>query len=145
MTTIFQALTDDHERQRTLAGELLATTGDSEDRRRLFAELKLELSAHAKYEERHFYIPLMEADLTQEKARHSVAEHKELDDLVERLEGYELSAPQWLQTARELADRLEHHLTEEEREVFPLAGRVLTDDQKAGLADDYREAMAGER
>ncbi len=139
--TIFEALRADHDTQRTLADLLVKTEGDSDGRNELFDKLKLELSAHAAAEERYFYVPLMEVDLTQESARHSVAEHKELDDFVEQLEGYDMSSSQWLQTAKELADRLLHHLEEEEKEVFPVAGKALTDDQKDSLADEYRADM----
>lgn len=141
MTTIFEALRDDHETQRTLASLLIETEGDSDGRRELFDRLKAQLTAHAAAEERYFYVPLMEHDLTQEKARHSVAEHKELDDFVERLEGYDRSSSQWLSTARELHDRLIHHLDEEEKEVFPVAGTALGDAEKTELADSYRSDM----
>lgn len=145
MTTIFEALRADHDVQRALIGDLVETTGAEDRRRDLFAQLVDELAAHANAEERHFYAPLMEHDQTQDKARHSVAEHKELDDYIERLQSYEMTAPQWLQTAEKLADRLVHHLDEEEHEVFQVAGKVLDDDQKTGLADAYREQMDDER
>jgi len=139
--TIFEALRDDHEIQRTLIGILVDTHGDSNGRREIFHKVRRELRAHAAAEERYFYVPLMESDTTQDQARHSVAEHKELDDYLEQLEQYDRTAPQWLVTARQLADRLIHHLDEEETEVFPVAGRVLSDDDKAKLAEDYRADM----
>ena len=139
--TIFEALRADHDKQRTLIDLVTKTEGASDGRKELFARLKAELTAHASAEERYFYVPLMEQDLTQEKARHSVAEHKELDDYVEQLEGYDLSSSQWLITARELAHRLEHHLDEEEKEVFPVAGRALPDEQKVALGAAYRADM----
>ena len=77
-----------------------------------------------------------------ETARHSVAEHKDLDDFVERLDATAMDSPGWLQIARQLAERLEHHLREEEQDVFPLAGRALTSAQKQSLARDYRGMMA---
>lgn len=140
-TTIFEALTDDHEFQRQLVDRLVETTGDSVERTRLFEQLRAELEAHAAAEERYFYVPLMDDDLTQEKARHSVAEHKELDDYVEQLESYDRDAAQWLLTARELHHRLHHHLEEEEREVFQMAGKVLSDRQQQELATNYRQMM----
>lgn len=145
MSNIFEALRKDHDTQRDLIAELVTTTGDSPERRDLFARLKVELETHAMAEERHFYVPLMEHDATQEKARHSVAEHKELDDFVEALEAYDMSGPQWLQTARDLEHRLLHHLEEEEREVFQMAGKVLTDSAKSDLADQYSTAMTSRR
>ncbi|MEZ5244899.1 MAG: hemerythrin domain-containing protein [Acidimicrobiales bacterium] len=143
--TIFEALREDHERQRRLIGELLDTTGASEAREASFEELKDELSAHAVHEERQFYVPLMGDDLTQEMARHSVAEHKELEDFIEQLDGYDMSAPQFLVTARELEHRLLHHLREEEQEVFQLAGKALDDIEKQALATAYRAGMAEAR
>jgi hypothetical protein len=141
MVTIFEALRDDHERQRDLVGRLLDTEGDSDERRKIFDELKIELEAHAGAEERFFYIPLMEHDLTQDKARHSVAEHKELDDFVEQLDEYDMTAPQWIVTARELAHRLTHHLDEEEHEVFQIAGKALNETQKGELGASYQGDM----
>lgn len=138
---IFEALRSDHERQRDLVDRLLRTEGASDERKDLFERLTTELEAHAGAEERHFYVPLMEHDLTQEKARHSVAEHHELDELVEQLEAYDMSGPQWIQTARDLAHRLVHHLDEEEHEVFQVAGKALTEQQKIDLADDYADDM----
>lgn len=139
--TIFEAIRDDHQTQRTLIDLLVKTEGDSDGRVDLFDRLKRELTAHAAAEERYFYVPLMEVDLTQEHARHSVAEHKELDDFVEKLEGYDMGGSQWLQTAKELEERLLHHLEEEEKEIFPVAGKALTDEQKNSLANEYRSDM----
>ncbi|MEZ5295181.1 MAG: hemerythrin domain-containing protein [Ilumatobacteraceae bacterium] len=111
----------------------------------MFDRLKRELEAHAGAEERFFYVPLMEHDLTQDKARHSVSEHKELDDFVEQLEEYDMSGSQWIQTAREMVHRLTHHLDEEEQEVFQLAGKALSDQEKQSLADEYQGDMERRR
>jgi len=143
--TIFDALRDDHETQRTLLATLLETSGESDGRVELYTRLKRELEAHAAAEERYFYVPLLEHDLTQDEARHSVAEHKELDDFIEALDGYQMDGSQWIRTARELGERLTHHLDEDEHEVFQLAGRVLSDAEKTGLAAEYRADMERHR
>ena len=130
---------------RTLIDILVDTTGDSDGRNEIFEKLQRELEAHAGAEERHFYVPLMEVDLTQEKARHSVAEHKELDDYVEKLREYDMSGPQWIQTAKELRERLLHHLEEEEVEVFPVAGKALSEEQKEELGSSYEDDMSRRR
>jgi hypothetical protein len=143
--TIFEALRADHEIQREFIDLLVDTVGDSDERTEVFVNLRRELQAHAAAEERYFYVPLMESDTTQDKARHSVAEHKELDDFVEQLEQYDMGGSQWLQTARELRERLLHHLDEEEHEVFQVAGKVLSDADKRQLADDYASDMRRHR
>ena len=51
---IFEALREDHERQRDLMSCLEKTEGDDEHRDALFRELKKELAMHAAMEEKHF-------------------------------------------------------------------------------------------
>ena len=138
---IFEALRHDHDKQRELVDALIQTHGDTTERHALMNELKTELEDHAKFEERFFYNPLMCDDLTQEKARHSVAEHHEIDELIEQLEDTKMSSSAWLKTAKKLNELVHHHLSEEEREVFQLAGKALTEDQKETLATRYNKAM----
>lgn len=139
--TIFDAIREDHEKQRTLISLLLKTSGDSEGRSELFGRLKAELSRHAIAEERCFYVPLMESDSTQEKARHGVAEHHELDELVEQLEETDPSSSGWLATAKKLKEKLIHHLDEEEQEFFQIAGKILAEEEKVSLAKKFHEEL----
>ncbi|WP_372982681.1 hemerythrin domain-containing protein [Marinobacter sediminum] len=139
--TIFEELRADHDKQREMIDQVLATSGASEERDRLFLNLKKQLEDHALAEERYFYVPLMTFDATQEKARHSVAEHHELDELIEALSDAEQDSSAWLAHAKNLAHKLLHHLEEEEKEVFPNAGKILGDDEKSSLGADYRKEM----
>jgi len=138
---IFEALREDHEKQRTLLDILVKTHGDSEGRHELFDRVKRELETHAAAEERHFYSPLMEHDITQEKTRHSVAEHHEIDECIKKLEETDYSSSAWVSYARELHDLVIHHLDEEEHQVFQLAGKALSENEKTSLATEYRQEM----
>ena len=138
---IFEAIREDHEKQRTLVDLLVKTHGDSEGRNELFARLKRELHVHEDAEERFFYKPLISADLTQDKARHGIAEHHEIDELIEKLEDTEMSSSAWKGYAEKLRDKVLHHLDEEEHQIFQMAGKVLKDNQKTELAKSYRGAM----
>ena len=138
---IFEALRQEHEIQRNLVAKLVETHGDTQERKKIFEQLKHELKIHADAEERHFYIPLIKKDLTQEKARHSVAEHHEMDELIEQLEDTEMDASNWLKIAKELEHKVIHHLDEKEQEVFQMAGKALTDNQKTSLASDYNKEI----
>ena len=122
MATIFEELRKDHDKQRTLVDLVVKTKGDSEGRRELLDNLRKALQSHESAEEKHFYVPLMQADLTQEKARHSIAEHHEMDELLDELEQTDFSSSGWLATAEKLRERVLHHLDEEEHEVFQMAG-----------------------
>jgi len=138
---IFEALRIDHDKQRKLISQLTETEGKSEQRQALYETLKQQLNDHAVAEERNFYISLMEDDMTQEKSRHSIAEHHQMDQYIEQLDATPMDSPQWLKIAKDLQHKLLHHLEEEEQEVFQLAGKVLSANQKSELAERYRESM----
>ncbi|MEB8431815.1 hemerythrin domain-containing protein [Cocleimonas sp. KMM 6892] len=142
---IFEALRKDHDVQRKIADAIIETHGDTSKRDEIFSDLKTELKAHAVAEERHFYIPLMEHDLTQEKSRHSVAEHHEIDEMIEKLEETDYSSSAWLVEAKKLQHRIHHHLDEEEQEVFQMGGKVLSDKEKTDLASEYDKEMTSQK
>lgn len=142
---IFEALRVSHATQRTLADHLVDTQGDSPERRSLFKELKQELAAHAAAEERFFYVPLIAHDMTQEPSRHGIAEHHQMDKLVEELEATDFSSPAWVASARALRHKIYHHLEDEEKSVFQLAGKVLGEREKLTLAKDYEGEFVSQR
>ena len=138
---IFEALRIDHDKQRELIGQLTDTEGNSEQRQLLYKQVKQQLFDHAVAEERYFYVPLLKDDMTQEKSRHSIAEHHQLDEFIEQLDSTPMDSPQWLKIAKDLRHKLLHHLEEEERQIFQLAGKVLTSAEKKELAEHYRNLM----
>ncbi len=139
---IFEALRLSHETQRALASQILHTQGDSPDRNRLYRELKHELAAHAAAEERCFYSPLIAFDETMAQARHGMAEHHEMDELVNELNKMEFSSSGWIVHFKKLHDKVYHHLEDEEHAIFQLAGKVLPEAQKLSLAKDYETEFA---
>jgi hypothetical protein len=134
---IFEALRVSHQHQRELCARLLASEAASPDQKRIFLELRRELLAHETAEERCFYVPLFEHDATVDAARHAIAEHHQMDEMVEGLEQMKPASQQWRDCAVKLCDKIEHHLTEEEHKFFQEAGKVLTEAQKTGLAKEY--------
>ncbi|RED43025.1 hemerythrin HHE cation binding domain-containing protein [Winogradskyella eximia] len=142
---IYEAIRIDHNIQRDLLGKLTETTGDSDERKEIFKKLKKELVLHANAEERHFYKPLIPSDMMQEHARHGIAEHHEIDELIEQLEDTEMDSSAWLKIAKDLKHKVEHHLEDEEHTFFQLSGKILTDKQKEELATKYNAYMDSNR
>ena len=135
--TIFEALRQSHDVQRQLCASLLETVGDSPERQSIFQELKAVLTSHAAAEERYFYRPLMDQDGGMQISRHAIAEHHEVDELIEQLDETEMSSPGWLAAAKKLSEKVHHHLLEEEHGFFQQAGKLLTDTEKNRLAKEY--------
>lgn len=134
---IFERLTIDHARQRDLSGRIMETSGDTRERRELFRLFKDELDAHALAEEQTFYAEIMVVPEGTEIARHSVAEHKELDDLVQELCDLEMSSGGWIHKFSRLRDRVLHHVNEEEADVFPLAKSLIETGKAKELAGHF--------
>ncbi|ANH59061.1 MULTISPECIES: hemerythrin domain-containing protein [Dokdonia] len=142
---IFEAIRNDHDIQRDLCDRLTSTSGKSSDRKQLWKALKEELEIHADAEERHFYSPLIHNDMMQEHARHGIAEHHEMDELIEKIDDTDMDSPAWLTYAKQLCEKVEHHLEDEEHTFFQLAGKVLSENQKTDLATAYQDAMKERR
>lgn len=141
---IFEAIRKDHDIQRSLCDKLVDTSGDTKDRKKIWDALKNELQSHADAEERYFYVPLIEIDMTQEHARHGVAEHHEMDELIEKMDDTEMSSPAWLTYAKQLREKVYHHLEDEEHTFFQLAGKVLSKTKQDELEKEYRQHMTSE-
>ena len=142
---IFEAIRKDHDIQRELLDKLVETSGDTKTRYSLFKKLKHELEIHANGEERHFYKPLIPVDMMQEHARHGIAEHHEIDELVEKLEKTDQDSSAWLKIAKNLKEKVEHHLEDEEHTFFQLAGKAFNEKQKEELANKYNNYMQEHR
>lgn len=142
---IFESIRRDHDVQRDLLDSLIKTSGNTATRKDLFEKIKEELLIHADAEERFYYKPLIDSDMMQDKARHGIAEHHEIEELVEQLEKTDYSSSAWLKIAKDLKEKVEHHLEDEEHKFFQLSGKVLTDQQKKQLAKDYNSYMSEER
>lgn len=115
---IFEALRESHDRQRALVEKLVKTVGDTPERRHLFESLKNELYAHAVAEDRYFYIPLMMTDSGLNISRHALAEHHEMDELLEKITETAWHSSRWLILAKQLSETVLHHLQEEEHGFF---------------------------
>jgi len=136
---IFQALLQSHERQRAICKRLLADIGDHGPRKQAFDELKSEMAAHETAEERSFYVPMFEHDETVDEARHAIAEHHAMDEMVEDIEKSQEGSAEWLETMGKLVHKLEHHLQEEEQKFFPAARKVLQPAQQQELGALYMQ------
>ena len=141
---IYERLTEDHNKQRGLLGGVGETSGDSKERQRLFAALKKELEAHANAEEQVFYSVLLAEPEGQDKARHSVSEHKEMNDLIAELEEADMSTGGWLTKFKDLRHKVEHHVDEEEEEVFARARKLLSDKEANDMVAEFDKRKEAE-
>lgn len=135
--TIYDALRESHEVQRTLLRSLVRIR-DAQRRQAVFTELRIELAAHEAAEERALYVPMLMHDAGLDASRHALHEHHQIDELVEELQGLVIDGEAWGRKAAELSEKVHHHLREEEKKFFQVSGKILTDTQKLREAKRYR-------
>ncbi|GAA4863118.1 hemerythrin domain-containing protein [Luteimonas vadosa] len=137
--TLYDALRESHELQRSLLRKLLRSKPGTRERIDLFTATRIELEAHEAAEERYLYAPMLMDDMGLSSARHALHEHHEIDELVEDLQGLDPAGDAWIKTARKLSEEVHHHLREEEKKFFQVSGKVLSETQKNQLATKYRK------
>lgn len=136
---IYQLIKQDHDLQRELAAEIMETSGNSDERHELWNQFKSEALSHANAEEQTLYAKLIEIPEAQDQARHSVAEHKETNDLIEEIDNTDYSSSGWIQKFEKLKDEIEHHLDEEEADVFELGQKFLSENESEQIGERFEE------
>lgn len=129
---IFADLKADHDRHRDMLARLAAA--DCPDRASLFEAFRVEVSAHAAAEEESLYATMLARPELRDEARHSVSEHKEIDDFFTELLELDPTSCGWTEKFEEMRHRYEHHIGEEEEEMFPAAAEDLSDAEQERLA-----------
>ena len=145
MPSIYDAIKSDHDNHRKLLNTLEDTSGDSETRRKAWDDFYYDVKSHAAAEEETFYSKLISKTWGQDSARHSVHEHQQLDDLMEELNNMDMSSPGWLAKFKTLKHDYEHHMDEEENEVFTRAREVIENSEEAGFGDRFLTRKEKER
>ncbi|SPF81176.1 hemerythrin domain-containing protein [Pseudoprimorskyibacter insulae] len=145
MTDIYQAIKADHDEHRALLQSIADTTGASEARQKAWQQFYCDVKSHAAAEEETFYSKLISKTWGQDSARHSVHEHQKLDDLMEELNDMDMGNGAWLQKFKELRHDYEHHIEEEEDEVFTRAREVIKQDEIKGYGERFLKRKEQER
>lgn len=142
---IYNVIKADHDLHKDLCAKIEETHGDSQERRDLWQALKRDVDAHVAAEEETIYAVMLADPGMREQGQHSVAEHKEVDDLFEELDGRAFSDPAWLPRFRKLSHDLVHHEDEEETDVFPLLRDRLSGEEAEALGRRFAERKERER
>jgi hemerythrin superfamily protein len=124
----FEMLKNDHAKVSSLFDKLEPAT-DATTRMQLFTQLKQELDIHAHIEETILYPALKAASETRDLTEEAYEEHQEVKDLLSELETTPADGEDWGDILLELRENVEHHVEEEEGEMFTKARTVLSEQQ----------------
>ncbi|RKF16415.1 hemerythrin domain-containing protein [Roseovarius spongiae] len=145
MPDIYAAIKTDHDEHRRLLDRIEDTSGDSRERREAWKTFYRDAKSHAAAEEETFYSKLISKTWGQDSARHSVHEHQQLDELMEELDGMDMAEGAWLSKFKKLRHDYEHHIDEEEDEVFARARDVIPPEEVEGYGARFLARKKEER
>jgi hemerythrin superfamily protein len=128
----FELLKNDHKKVSTLFQEIEAASDQA--KKGFFNQLKSELDLHAHVEETIFYPVLEQAPESRDITLEAYEEHKVVKELLAELAAGEPN-DEWNAKLTVLRENVEHHVEEEEGELFDKAEDVLTQDQIEELGD----------
>ena len=127
----FELLKADHRKVSELFDQLEAATGRA--KLNVFDQIKTELELHTHIEEKIFYPALEKPEETHDLTLEAYEEHKMVKTLLAELSGTRTADDEWQAKAKVLRENVEHHVDEEENELFDKADDVLTDEEIEAL------------
>ena len=142
----FKLLKADHEKVAGIFEKLEPTTERGvKTREDLFGQLKTELDIHAHIEETILYPALEEADTTHDLVLESYEEHHVIKQLLAELDELSKADEQWGAKLKVLQENVEHHVEEEEGELFPKGQKVLSAEEVEALGERLERTKTNQK
>jgi hemerythrin superfamily protein len=108
---------------------------EPEDKEALFEDLADKLAVHAKIEEQFFY-PAVQEKKTEDMVLEAFVEHTSIKRLLADLLEADGSDPSFDAQIKVLKEQIEHHVEEEEGQLFPASKKVLDKEEMNALAQE---------
>jgi hemerythrin superfamily protein len=140
---VLTLLKEDHDRVKRLLEEGDKTTERGEKTRtELFARLKAMLTAHEAMEEEVLYPALKAHPKAKELTLEAYEEHHVVDMVLEELEMTPVDDEQWGAKFTVAKENIEHHIEEEEGEMFRNIREIFSTDEREAMAARMAEIQA---
>ena len=120
----------DHDKVKKMLAEGESTTERAEKTRtELFDTLKAEMEIHERIEEEIFYPALKSHPKAREIVLEGFEEHHVVDEIMGELEAIDVTDETWGAKFKVMKENIEHHIEEEEGEMFKQARQVFDSDE----------------
>ncbi|WP_194715150.1 hemerythrin domain-containing protein [Noviherbaspirillum soli] len=133
-TDAIALLTADHKRVKKMFKQFdkIKEDGTSADKQALAQQICAELTLHAEVEEQIFYPATREAIDDDDMLNEAEVEHASAKDLIAQIESGDPSDPLWDAKVSVLGEYVDHHVQEEEEEMFRKARKAKMDLEALG-------------
>jgi hemerythrin superfamily protein len=139
--TIYSTLKKEHKEVKEMFEEIL---DDKKPSMMVFNQIMEALQPHMSGEEKYFYPAIKKAAESKEEnaliVNEAFEEHKWAKALAAEICKMDENDEMWLPKVKVLSDMIEHHIEEEEGELFKAAKKVLSKDQQEQILGQYLQA-----
>jgi hemerythrin-like domain-containing protein len=133
----------DHVKVKKLLSDGEETTERDEGTRAdLFAKIKAEMLIHERIEEEIFYPALKSHPKAKDIVLEGYEEHHVVDEIMGELETLPATDETWAAKFKVMKENIEHHIEEEEGEMFKTARQVFDADELESLGARMAELKA---
>jgi len=135
---------NDHDEIKDLLGGMVDGQ-QGRSRMQLLDKLKSLLVAHSRAEEKVVYDAMIGARAKQDVrvlAEEGYVEHGVVDDLLVRISRLDAGKGLWLAHAKVIREMLEHHIDEEQNQVFAQLGDLFSRDELAAMGQEFLRRKA---
>ena len=129
---LLKMLKDDHQKVMDLFEEAEENSSDGQAQE-LFGQIQKELQVHMEGEEKFLYPVLVENDESRELTLEAYEEHGVAKNLMKQFGRQTPGDERWMAKMKVLKEIIEHHVKEEEREMFKMARKVLDAEQSEAI------------
>jgi iron-sulfur cluster repair protein YtfE (RIC family) len=137
-----ELLKQDHQKMKGLFKE--TEEAENSRKKQLFDQINTELEIHAHIEETVFYPAIEEHEALKDMVAEARDEHAEVKTLLQEIEELGSDTESFNSALMELIESVEHHIEEEEGEMFDRVGELFNNEALEQLGKELQVAKGTE-
>jgi hemerythrin superfamily protein len=137
---VLSFLTDEHDEAKEVFKQLEKAEG--QNALKLWNQLKDLLTAHEELEETYFYPPLKQEPAAKDLILEAYQEHHVMDLLIGEISKLKPSDEAWAPKITVLQENTEHHIEEEEGELFPKVRKIWDAARREQIGRQMKDVKA---
>ncbi len=142
---IYDVLKSEHKEILGMVSDLKSSSPQKKnDRQQQFSKMRDDLLPHMHAEENYFYPYIMDHGGKRQIILEGIEEHRAARSVMQDMESTPASDERWMAKLSVLGEMLEHHIEEEEKEIFKEARKVISDEQAKEMGDRFKSIEQGE-
>lgn len=145
MNDLLDQLKAEHRQVQKILDEMTQSSTDHGRRKELLTQFEREITGHMAGEERIFYPSLEQHKDTKPQALEAEEEHNVAKVVLGQLRETATDNERWLAKANVLKELIDHHIDEEEKELFKSAKKVLSKDDFERMLPEYESERDAKR